>query len=442
MTRRSVRGRVVIALAGPLAAALVAGTVAVAVLFSTGRLHDLDRQTLAEAQALVAVAGTGQLPAVLPVPDGSPLLGQLLAEDGSVLASTPSASRVQPLITGRALTRRVQTDERSSYAGVPLRVRVVPVSLDGRPAYVIVAAPLTDVRSALRALRLVLLLVVPLLLVGVLGVAWWVTGRALRPVEGLRAAAAAQAADPAATPVAPLPVPPGGDEVTRLATTLNQLLASLRRLVTRERQFVADAAHELRSPLASMRVQVDVARAHPRQVDLPALLDDLDSDLTRLGGLTEDLLVLARVEQGPAVRQPVDLRAVAGGPGDPVVVLGDPDSLRRLVDNLLDNARQHARHVEVTVSTAGEWAVLDVDDDGPGIAEADRERVFERWVRLDGARDRAAGGAGLGLALVRAIATAHGGDVAVTSSPLGGARFRVRLPSADSDSVPGKGDSP
>lgn len=430
MTGRSIRARVVLALAGPLAAALIAGTVALAVLFSTGRVRDLDQQTLAEAQALVAVAATGQLPAVLPVPDGSPLLGQLLAADGSVLAATPSASRVQPLLSGRALTRRVDTDERSSYAGVPLRVRVVPVTVAGHPAYAVVAAPLTDVRNALRALRVVLLVVVPLLLLGVLGVAWWVTGRALRPVERLRSAAAAQTADPGATPAAPLPVPPGDDEVARLAGTLNQLLTDLRRLVAREQAFVADAAHELRSPLASLRVQVDVARAHPQQVELPALLADLDSDLSRLSRLTEDLLALSRVEQGPAVRRPVDLQQLAGADGRPAPVLGDPDALRRLVDNLLDNAQRHARRVAVTTSVAAGWAVLDVDDDGPGIAEADRERVFERWVRLDEARDRAAGGTGLGLALVRAVARAHGGDVAVSDSPLGGARFRVRLPAA------------
>jgi len=422
----------VLAVAGPVAAALVLGTVAVAAVFSAGRLHDVDAQTQAEAQSLQTVVAGGQLPAVLPVPAGSTLLGQVLAADGTVVAATPSASRVLPLAGGRSLQHGVRTDEHGSYAGVPLRMRIVPVTSAGRTSYVVVAAPLTDVRGALRALRLVLLLVVPLLLVGVIAVVWWVTGLALRPVERLRAAAAEQAADPGATPRAPLPVSASGDEVARLAVTLNGLLEDLRRLVARQQEFVADAAHELRSPLASIQVQLDVAAAHPEQVDLPLLLADLDSDVRRLAALVDDLLVLARAQEPTAVRAVVDLHELAGAEGEAACVLGDPAALRRLVENLVTNARRHASTVRVTTSVADGVAVLDVDDDGPGIPGADRERVFERWVRLDAARDRQAGGTGLGLALVRAIARSHGGDAAVLSSPLGGARLQVRLPAARS----------
>jgi signal transduction histidine kinase len=321
----------------------------------------------------------------------------------------------------------VVTDEAGAYAGVPLRLRVRSTALDGRPVRVVVAAPLTDVRRALRALRLVLLLVVPLLLAGATAVLWWVTGRALRPVERLRAAAARLAADPARAPA--LPVAGGDDEVARLGHTLNDLLSALRQLVARQQGFVADAAHELRSPVASMRVQLDVARAHPGTVDLPALLLDLGQEVDRLSALTDDLLALARAEdrpRGPA--HEVDLRLLAGAEGESAPVLGDPEALARLVDNLLTNAHRYGTEVRVTTGCDGGQAVLDVDDNGPGIAVADRDRVFDRWVRLDSSRARAAGGAGLGLALVREIARAHGGDVRVQDSPLGGARLRVILP--------------
>jgi signal transduction histidine kinase len=427
-SRRSVRARVVLSAAGPLAAALVLGTVALALVFSGGRLRDLDAQTRAESDTLVALVQSSQLPSVLPLPAGSALQAQVLSAEGTVLAATASASRVQPLAAGE-LGRSVETDETGSYAGVPLRLRVIGAQLDGAPVRIVVAAPLDDVRRALRALRLVLVLVVPLLLLGATAVVWWVTGVALRPVERLRAAAALQARDPARTPAAALPVPDNDDEIARLAATLNELVASLRLLVSRQEGVVADAAHELRAPVTSLRVQLDVAAAHPDVVLLPALLEDLGHEVDRLASLTDDLLALARVEArrdlGSAV---VDLTALAGAVGAPVPVRGDADALRRLVENLRSNAQRHGTEVEVSTSTDGHLAVLDVDDNGPGIPEADRERVFERWVRLDQSRARPGGGTGLGLALVREICRAHGGDVTVLVSPMGGARFRVRLP--------------
>ncbi|MDT7548764.1 MAG: hypothetical protein QOE84_1158, partial [Actinomycetota bacterium] len=209
------------------------------------------------------------------------------------------------------------------------------------------------------------------------------------------------------------------------------LLAALRLLVSRQEGLVADAAHELRSPVTSMRVQLDVAQAHPGAVDVAVLLTDLGHEVDRLAALTDDLLVLARAETrhdvGSAV---VDLTLLAGAEGEPVSVRGDADALRRVVDNLRSNAQRHGSVVHVRTSVVDGDAVLDVDDDGPGIPEAERDRVFERWVRLDDARARSEGGNGLGLALVREIARSHGGDVTVLTSPTGGARLRVRLPLA------------
>jgi signal transduction histidine kinase len=429
-SRRTLRIRISLAAAGPLAVALVLGTVAVVAVFSAGRVRDLDAQTRVESDTLVALVSDDRLPTTLPAPAGSTLLAQVLADDGTVLAATPSASRVQPLLqVATRGGRSVVTDEDGGYAGVPLRLRIRSADLDGRSVRVVVAAPLTDVRRALRALQLVLLLVVPLLIVGATAVVWWVTGLALRPVERLRAAAADLAADPGRSPAPPLPVPDADDEVARLGRTLDGLVIAVRHLVAREREFVADAAHELRAPVASMRVQIDVARAHPTIVDLPVLLQDLDHEVDRLSALTADLLALGRAgSRADSLRVAVDLRALAGAEGDHVMVLGDPESLARLVDNLVTNAHRYGHRTRVTTTELDGAAVLDVDDDGPGIAVEDRGKVFDRWVRLDSARTRSAGGAGLGLALVREIARAHGGEVSVETSPLGGARLRVTLP--------------
>ena len=385
--RRGLRTRLVAGSVVPLTAALVVGTLALTAIFASGRLHEVDAQTQREAAALVPLAGTAQLPAPLPVPVGSTLLAQVVSGDGRVMASSASASPLLPLLVPRSAG--VLTVERPDFGEVPLRIRVVRATVAGKPAWVVVAAPLGDVRRAVRALRLVLLVVVPALVVGATLLAFLLVGWALRPFERLR---------------------------------------------LQQQAFVADAAHELRSPLASMRVQLDVALRHPEVVDATGLAGELAPEVERLAELVDDLLLLARLEAGAgAPYEPVDLTELAGVEGPPVVVLGDRAALGRVVRNLRDNAARHGQRVEVTVSADGASAVLDVDDDGPGVPPAYRDRVFQRWFRLDDARDRATGGSGLGLALVREICAAHGGTVEVMDSPLGGARLRVRLPLAGAE---------
>jgi signal transduction histidine kinase len=426
--RRGLRARLVLSAALPLAVALVLATIALALLFAGSRLRDLDAQTRSVADSLTELVSTGQLPVALPLPAGSPLLAQVVAPDGTVLAASPSASRVVPLVSGGALRRPgVVTDEQGSYAGVPLRIRTAPTTLAGRPVRVVVAAPLGDVRRALHALELVLAVVVPVLAALTTWLVYGVAGLALRPVERLRSAAQSLARDPSA-PLG-LPLPPGDDEIARLATTLNTMLAAQHILMTQQRAFVADAAHELRSPLSALTVQLEVAQAHPSTVVLPELLEDLRQEVERLARLVDDLLALSRAEagRGPEL-QPLDLRDVAGATGDSAPVLGDPVELRRLVDNLVSNAHRYGGTVRVSCSREGPLVVLDVDDDGPGIAPGDREKVFDRWVRLDESRSRQAGGAGLGLSLARQIARRHGGELTADSSPLGGTRMRLTLP--------------
>ncbi|MFF8974600.1 sensor histidine kinase [Streptomyces sp. NPDC014995] len=297
-------------------------------------------------------------------------------------------------------------------------------------------APLSSERSAVRTALTVMLIGFPLLLAVVAGVTWLVTRRALRPVEGIRRE---MAAITASTDLARrVPEPDAHDEVARLARTTNETLAALETAVERQRRFVADASHELRSPIASLRTQLEVGAAHPELLDVPGAVEDT----VRLQHLAADLLLLARLDAGerPAEAR-VDLAALAREEtahrvgvtvdAEPVEVAGSRGQLRRVLANLLDNARRHARSaVAVAVRREGRWAVVEVADDGDGVPEADRERVFERFVRLDDARSRDDGGAGLGLAIARDVAVRHGGTLTVRETAAGGALFELRLPVA------------
>jgi signal transduction histidine kinase len=279
-----------------------------------------------------------------------------------------------------------------------------------------------------------------LLVLVVATMTWLTTRRALRPVEGIRAEMAEITSSTDLT--RRVPVPASGDEVADLATTTNETLAALERSVERQRRFVADASHELRSPIASLRTQLEVSSAHPELLDLDGLVDDT----VRLQHLAADLLLLARLDAGePVTDTTVELAGLVREEADhrsgdgavPIAlhlhdrpdVRGSRTRLTRVVANLLDNAQRHAAGaVTVTLRAADATAVLEVSDDGPGIPADDRERVFERFVRLDHARDRDQGGTGLGLAIARDIVTAHGGTITAGPAAGGGARFEVRLP--------------
>ncbi|MDG9716472.1 ATP-binding protein [Streptomyces sp. DH24] len=317
------------------------------------------------------------------------------------------------------------------FAAVPVEVR------DRGELTVYAGAPLAAEQSAVDTALTGMLTGFPLLLAVVAGVTWLVTRRALRPVEGIRREMAAiTASEDLARRV---PVPDTHDEIARLARTTNETLAALETSVERQRRFVADASHELRSPIASLRTQLEVGAAHPELLDVDGAVEDT----VRLQRLAADLLLLARLDAGerPAADARVDLGALAreeaaGRDGVTVraesgQVAGSRGQLGRLLANLLDNAQRHARSaVEVTVRGEGRQVVVAVADDGDGVPEADRERIFERFVRLDAARSRDDGGAGLGLAIARDVAARHGGTLTVGEAPAGGALFELRLPRA------------
>jgi signal transduction histidine kinase len=316
---------------------------------------------------------------------------------------------------------------------------------------VVAARSLDEAQAASSASLLTLGVAVPVALL-VLGVTtWFVVGRALRPVESMRREVAEVTAANLSHRLAD---PGGGDEVSRLAATLNGMLDRLDASATAQRRFVGDASHELKTPLATIRQHAEVALLHPESIDGRALAGTVLGEEARLTALVQGLLVLARADEGAlsVARRPVDLddlvlteaarlRAEAGAASGaavsvdatavgPARVRGDEGLLGQVVRNLVANASRHARSTVAVglVETAEGRAVLTVDDDGAGVAADDRARIFERFVRLDEARDRDAGGSGLGLAIVAEIVRVHGGSVRVEEAPLGGARFVVDLP--------------
>jgi signal transduction histidine kinase len=319
-------------------------------------------------------------------------------------------------------------------------------SVGGQEYVVSVAVSLEEVDDSTAALIPLLVIGVPLVLVVVGGTTWMVATRALAPVERIRREVEQITGDRLDRRV---PEPNARDEIHRLALTMNQMLGRLQDARDRQQQFVADASHELRSPLASIRQTAEVARTHPGALPEGELADTVLEESARMQRLVEQLLLLTRADEGAVLRAThdvdlddlaltearrvrrngldVDTTEVAHGR-----VRGDTTSLAQVVRNLVDNAARHAdARIAVALRQDGDQVELSVDDDGLGIPEDQRERVFERFVRLDEARARDAGGSGLGLAIVKEIVLAHGGTVAgFSSGGLGGARFVVRLPAA------------
>ncbi|MCZ7424875.1 HAMP domain-containing sensor histidine kinase [Micromonospora sp. WMMA1949] len=413
--------------------------------------RSVDEEALRTADAVALLTAEDALPDPLPVAGGQ-LRVQVVDAQGRIRAASIDADRLVPMLGPDELRpgqrQRLVVDGRRAGMPGPVRVVTVPAGTPQEPRTVLVAKSLTDVRHSLRVVRNLLLVGFPLLVAGLGLVAWRVVGATLRPVEQLRSGAAEITGRAGAER---LPVPAGQDEIHRLAVTLNDMLDRLAASRDRQRAFVADAAHELRSPLTNMRTELEVARRLGDDTDWPAVADDLLADTERLSRLVDDLLLLARLDEQDGRSSPVGpvelgelLRGVAARYPSPPVRLTPPDvprwvegdagELRRVLVNLVDNALRHASStVELTVSGPdGAYHLITVTDDGPGIPAADRERVFARFTRLDDARARDAGGAGLGLAIVRELVRRAGGTVELADAAPGavapGLRATVRLP--------------
>lgn len=381
----------------------------------------------------------GTIPSELGIGNEEDAIVQILDGSGNVLASPPKLEGKPPIVQispGESLI--VET------LPVPYDDSFMIVAESAGPLTVIVARNFDGVGESVSVLTEILLVVVPLLLTVVGVTAWRIVGRALAPVEAIRG----EVAEISATELhRRVPLPSGDDEISRLARTMNGMLERLDESQARQQRLVSDASHEIRSPIAAIRHHAEVAIAHPGQTTVGDLASDVLSEDLRLERLAEDLLLLAKadehslqitarpldlddlvLEEARRLRQMTKLRIdVTGVSG--ARTRGDRQQLRRVVRNLADNAAGHASTaIRMAVRETGTNVVLEVDDDGPGIAEELRSAVFERFTRLDDARDRQHGGAGLGLAIVAEIVAAHGGSASVKDAPLGGARFEVILP--------------
>ncbi|MBE7955011.1 HAMP domain-containing histidine kinase [Microbacterium sp. R1] len=320
-------------------------------------------------------------------------------------------------------------------------VLVVSEDIDGDQTLVL-AVSMDDDAETLATVATLLAIAVPLLLLLVAVTTWLVVGRALRPVERIREEVDGITAERLHQRV---PVPETADEIAALATTMNGMLDRLDASATAQRRFVSDASHELRSPLATIRQHAELAQAHPEVTSIGELAEVVSEEGLRLQGIVESLLLLARLDEGAStLDEAVDLDDIAlgevrrlraagldvDGTGIHAArVHGDPRLLGQLVRNLADNAARHSRgRVAIAVIPSDGYVFVTVEDDGAGVLAEERERIFERFVRLDEARSRDAGGSGLGLAIARGIAASSGGSLTVDDSRWGGARFVLTLP--------------
>ncbi|WP_344490862.1 sensor histidine kinase [Nonomuraea monospora] len=443
---RSIRARLTTA-ATLVAAAVFAGASALTLSTVPDNLNGIvhTRAELA-IRRVASQARTGTLPAELRTPARVQLL-RVLSQTGEVLASStdfPQNPRVtafrpvrQEVIETTELDLALHPEEPRSHH----LLMAITVRSPRGPVTVQAASSLADIDRALMWIHLIVYLGTPLVLVLIAILTWAVVSHALRPVGRVRAELAEITGQDLSRRVS---VPPTGDEIADLAETTNDTLDRLERSAETQRRFVADASHELRSPISALRAQLEVAHDYPDETDWPATGARALAAADRLTGIIDELLMLAKLDAGALTpRRVVDLCRVAeeqirrreGGRVPifldacaPAPVLGSPVQLDRLLTNLLDNATRHtASRIDVEVAVRGDRVVVTVTDDGDGIAPEDRERVFERFTRLEDARAKDKGGSGLGLPLSREIATAHGGTLTVAEHTPG-ARFVAVLP--------------
>ena len=398
------------------------------------------------ARDVAALANAGSLPAELALPGEESAFVQVVDDSGEVIASTgniegePAISTVKPSgMTALVLTITIAPLDQAD----AMRVVALNTTTSAGTVTVYTGESLENADDTTAAVITVLAIGLPLLVFVVAAVTWWAVGRTLRPVRRITRTMADITASDLHRRV---PVPATRDEIGELAVTVNETLARLDTSVEQQRRFVADASHELRGPLAALRADLEISVTHPDRTIWHDVARDTLSDVERLQHLTEDLLLLARLDshqQRP--HQHVDLARLVTqairrirrddvevnviGTETPVIVDGDPEQLHRMIRNLVYNAEEHAEgHITVTITKAGTTVQLHVTDDGTGVPPELRAVVFERFVRVDTARTRDTGGTGLGLAIVADVLARHHGSITVTDNQPHGAIFTVELP--------------
>jgi signal transduction histidine kinase len=449
----SLRRRLGVRLRSALAAAVVVAVTSLlagGVLLVTARGILLDNVNTAAddraAQIAASLKGGGSdLTTLLRPSARDRTVAQVLDGTGTVIAASDALAGQQPMSPLRPAAGERQRDQRKLPGDhdEPFRIAALGVTTSAGPRTVLVGESLDAVDDATGAILVALLLGLPLLGLVVGGATFLFVGRTLRPVEAMSRQAALITSRNLHER---LPVPAADDEIADLASTMNTMLDRIETASAAQRRFVGDASHELRSPLATVQANADLLK----DADLPAPAERsvgrIRTESARMARLVEDLLLLARADDNGLRRrrQDVDLDDIVyhererlglehpqldvRATFEPTRVAGDADALLRAVRNLIDNSARHAAHdVTISLGTTNGMAELVIGNDGPPIPAADRERIFDRFVRLDDSRSRTDGGSGLGLAIAREIVTAHGGTLTVDD--LGrGAAMRIRLP--------------
>lgn len=443
----SVRWRTTILATTVVAVALVAASVALLAILEHSLTANDDTLSRARVDDLVQRVQDGTLPAAI-TNVGDDSVAQVIAPDGDVLAASSGLAGQGPISLDRPAPGEMSVQdmhnvpddsETESY-----RVWSTSVPTKDGQVSVFVGASLESVSEAVSVLRHSLLVAVPAIVALVAVGTIVVVGRALRPVEAMRQEVASISAEDLDRRV---PVPANEDEIQRLAVTMNATLDRLEAAQRRQREFVADASHELKSPIAGFRAELEVTRAHPDSVDPAELAEMLLPDVDRMENLVQDMLFLARDDDGLQSMQavPLDLDAVIAEevartlPADgvrfdttglkPAPTRGDRSQLARLFRNLIDNAASYATStVWVSSRVLPDGGVqASVEDDGPGVPPEHRQHVFERFARLDSSRSRSSGGAGLGLAIARGIAQRHGGTLVLRDGTRSATGARIEL---------------
>jgi signal transduction histidine kinase len=441
----TVRVRVTIAAVIVVGVALAVGSALLVNAQRDSLTSNIETAARLRARDIAATITDGTFPSVLAVPRGDENLVQVVDQQGRVVAASANIngeSRISTLQPGKGGYASKSFDHLAEGDG-SFRVVARQVTTKAGVYTVYVAGSLEPVADSANSLVRLLLIGLPALLLLVGATTWVVVGRALRPVESIRAEVESIGAQDLHRRVPESGTP---DEIGRLAHTMNAMLGRLEDATDRQRRFVADASHELRSPLTGIRAQLEVDLAHPDAADWQTTEREVLVDAIRLQRLVDDLLALATTDASAldaASREPVDLDEIVLSEArrlrsrtthdvdttrvSGAQLTGNRDQLARAVRNLLDNAARHADST-VTASLAESESAITfvVVDDGPGIPVEQQQRIFERFTRLDDARTRDNGGTGLGLAITREVVVAHGGTITVDSAP--GARFTVSFP--------------
>lgn len=443
---RGIRFKVTAIALAVLALILLAGGFVLVAFLRASLTATVDQALMQRANDLTAIiTSDDDLGGTFPAGAGEGF-AQLIGADGRVLASTPNLLGLGqlPVALPDGPSDSIRTI--SDLADDDDSLRLLTRHLDGF-GFLHVGTEFEVVADATETLIRLLAVILPVMVLPTGGLIWWLVGRTLGPVERIRSEVAELESSELHRRVSE---PGTGDEIDRLAITMNKMLARLETSTGRQQRFVSDASHELRSPLTRIRSALEVGRLGAASEADHISDDALLGNVIEMQRIVEDLLFLARTDEGKAAPQlqPLDLddlvisearrlRAeervlfdLAGVSG--AHVDGDRVQLRRAIRNLLENAQRHAeRRVTVSLSEQAGEAVLTIADDGSGIPEPDSERVFERFTRLDDSRTSETGGSGLGLAIARQIVRSHGGNLKLTDLETAGATFELRLPLAD-----------